>query len=91
MSDKEYSIMLDCACMNLSEEPRLPPNFRGSTAVSEDPIRLLVDKVNMNSQIFLSRTVTIVGVEINYALLELCNAIHEGSPLAHVAVSVHVL
>lgn len=86
MSDKEYSIILDCACMNLCEEPRLPPSFRGSTTVSEDTMRLLVDKVNMNSHIFLSRNVTIVGVEVNYALLELCNAIHEESPLAHVAL-----
>ena len=90
MSDKEYNIILDCASMNLSEEPRLPPSFRGSTAVSGDTMRQLVDKVNMNSHIFLSRTVTIVGVEVEYALLELCHAIHEGSPLAHIAVSVHV-
>lgn len=91
MSDKEYSIILDCLSMNLSEEPRLPPSFRGSTAVSGDTMRHLVDKVNMNSHIFLSRTVTVVGVEVEYALLELCHGIHEASPLAHVAVSVYIL
>ncbi|XP_057959044.1 uncharacterized protein LOC131151699 [Malania oleifera] len=86
MSDKEYHVILDCAYMNLNEEPKLPPSFRGSTSDSKDTMRLLVDKVNMNSQNFLSRTVTIMAVEVNYALLELCNGIHEESPLAHLAL-----
>lgn len=86
MSDKEYNIILDCTYMNLYEEPRLPPSFRGSKSSSKDTMRLLVDKVNMNSQTLLSHTVTIVAVQINYALLELCNGVHE-SPLAHLDVS----
>ncbi|XP_048235070.1 uncharacterized protein LOC8261314 isoform X2 [Ricinus communis] len=85
ISDKEYNVTLDCAYMNLYEEPRLPPSFRGSKAASKDTMRLLVDKVNMNSQILFSQTVNIVAVNVNYALLELCNGIHE-SPLAHLAL-----
>ncbi|KAF9594340.1 hypothetical protein IFM89_030469 [Coptis chinensis] len=86
MSDKEYSVILDCAYMNLNEEPSLPPSFRGNIAAPKDTIRMLADKVNLNSQIFLSRTVTVVAVEVNYALLELYNGIDEESPLAHVAI-----
>ncbi|KAF5202036.1 Vacuolar protein sorting-associated protein 13c [Thalictrum thalictroides] len=86
MSDKEYSVILDCAYMNINEEPRLPPSFRGNTSAPKDTIRMLADKVNLNSQMFLSRTVTIVAVEVDYALLELCNGIHEESPLAHLAL-----
>ncbi|CAK7326271.1 unnamed protein product [Dovyalis caffra] len=82
MSDKEYSIIVDCTYMNLLEEPRLPPSFRGCKSDSKDAMRLLADKVNANSGILLSQTVTIVAVEVNYALLELCNGVHE-SPLAH--------
>ncbi|KAJ4843890.1 hypothetical protein Tsubulata_025940 [Turnera subulata] len=85
MSNKEYDVILNCLQMNLSEEPRLPPCFRGSKSSSQDTMRLLVDKVNMNSQTLLSRTVTIMAVEVNYALLELCNGVHE-SPLAHLAL-----
>ncbi|KAH8501006.1 hypothetical protein H0E87_016007 [Populus deltoides] len=80
ISDKEYSIIVDCMCLNLLEEPRIPPSFRGCKSDTKDAIRLLVDKVNTNSQV-LSQTVTIVAVEVNYALLELCNGVHE-SPLA---------
>lgn len=90
MSDKEYNVIRDCLYMNLCEEPRLPKSFRGGSSSSEDTMRLLVDKVNMNSQMLLSRTVTIVAVEVNYALLELCNGIDEESPLAHVAVSTKI-
>ncbi|XP_020520361.1 uncharacterized protein LOC18430003 [Amborella trichopoda] len=86
INDKEYSVILDCAYMNISEEPQLPPSFRGSSTGPNGSIRLLVDKVNFNSQIFLSRTVTVVTVEVNYALLELCNGIVEESPLAHIAL-----
>lgn len=86
MSNKEYNVILDCAYMNLSEEARLPPSFRGDKSGSNDTMRLLADKVNLNSQIFLSWTVTIVAVEVNYALLELCNCVPEESPLARIAL-----
>ncbi|KAJ8767440.1 hypothetical protein K2173_017484 [Erythroxylum novogranatense] len=79
MSNKEYKIIVDCLCMNLCEETKLPPSFRGSKSASKDTMRLLVDKVNMNSQILLSQTVNIVAVEISYALLELCNGVHESA------------
>ncbi|CAL1397515.1 unnamed protein product [Linum trigynum] len=85
MSDKEYKVILDCLSMNLNEEPSLPPIFRGSKSDSKDPMQLLVDKVNMNSQMLLAHSVSIMAVEINYALLELCNGVHE-SPLAHLAL-----
>lgn len=90
MSDKEYKVILDCAYMNLCEEPRLPPSFRGSKSGSKETIKMLVDKVNMNSQMLLSRTVTIVVVIVDHALLELCNGIQEESPLARIAVSNYV-
>lgn len=90
MSDKEYNVIRDCLYMNLCEVPRLPPGFRGSSSSSKDTMRLLVDKVNMNSQMLLSRTVTIVAVEVKYALLELCNGIDEESPLACIAVSIKI-
>ncbi|KAG8658937.1 uncharacterized protein LOC110610326 isoform X2 [Manihot esculenta] len=85
MSDKEYNVILNCTSMNLNEEPRLPPSFRGSKDGTGDTMRMLVDKVNMNSQILLSQTVNIMAVDINYALLELCNGIRE-APLAHIAL-----
>ncbi|XP_050374958.1 uncharacterized protein LOC126792594 [Argentina anserina] len=86
MSDKEYKVILDCAYTNLCEEPKLPPSFRGGKSDSKDKIRLLVDKVNMNSQILLSRTVTIVAVVVDHALLELYNCIHAESPFAQIAL-----
>nr|GLL48492.1 uncharacterized protein LOC109169879 [Ipomoea trifida] len=86
MSAKEYNVILDCISMNFSEPPRLPPVFRSNKSTSKDTIRLLADKVNMNSQILLSRTVTIMAVEVGYVLLELCNGVHEESHLAHVAL-----
>lgn len=88
MTSKEYKVILDCAYMNLFEEPRLPPSFRGGKPGSKDTMRLFVDKVNMNSQILLSRTVTISTVVVDHALLELYNGVHDESPLAHIAVSV---
>lgn len=88
MSDKEYDVILNCFYMNISEEPKLPPSFRGGSSVPKDTIRMLVDKVNQNSQSFLSRTVTIMAVEVNNALLELYNGIDEESPLAQIAVSI---
>lgn len=87
MTSKEYKVILDCSYLNLCEEPRLPPSFRGGKPGSKDTMRLLVDKVNMNSQILLSRTVTIFTVVVDRALLELYNGIHDDSPLAHIAVS----
>lgn len=90
MSDKEYSIILDCANMNLSEEPRLPPCFRSHTSNKKDSMRILADKVNLQSQILLSSTVFQLAVEVDYALLELCNRIDEDSPLAQIAVSAFI-
>ncbi|KAK9136608.1 hypothetical protein Sjap_007202 [Stephania japonica] len=86
VSDKEYNVILDCALMNLAEEPKLPPSIRGNVSASKDTMRMIADKVNLNSQYFLSRTVTITTVEVNYALLELCNGTEEDSPLAHLAL-----
>ncbi|KAM7278379.1 hypothetical protein ACFE04_005513 [Oxalis oulophora] len=86
MSDKEYNVIVNSITMNLWEAPKLPPSFRGSKSVSKDTMRLLVDKVNTNSQLLLSRTVTIIAVEVDCALLELCNGILEESPLARIAM-----
>ncbi|KAJ4956285.1 hypothetical protein NE237_013068 [Protea cynaroides] len=86
ISDKEYNVILDCAYTNIYEEPKLPPSFRSIVSDPNDTIRMLADKVNINSQIFLSRTVTIVAVEVNSALLELCNGVDEKSPLARIAL-----
>ncbi|MCH95778.1 calcium-dependent lipid-binding family protein, partial [Trifolium medium] len=72
--------------MNLSEQPRLPASFRGGKSGSKDTMKLLVDKVNLNSQILLSQTVTIIAVVVNNALLELCNGTDGESPLAHIAL-----
>lgn len=91
MTSKEYKVILDCAYMNLCEEPRLPPSFRGGKSGSKDTMRLLVDKVNMNSQNLLSSTVTISAVVVDHALLELYNGIHDESPLAHIAVSICII
>lgn len=88
MSDKEYNVILDCFYMNLCEQPALPPSFRNSKSSAKDAIKLLADKVNMNSQVLLSRTVTISAVEVDYALLELCHGADKESPLAHVIVSI---
>ncbi|KAH6757936.1 calcium-dependent lipid-binding family protein [Perilla frutescens var. hirtella] len=86
MSDKEYTVILNCALMNLSEQPTLPPSFRNSNSSAKDTIKLLADKVNMNSQVLLSRTVTTMAVEMDYALLELCYGADKESPLAHVTL-----
>lgn len=87
VSDKEYSVITSCVTMNMSEEAKLPPNFRDTSSGSMDTIRMLADKVNMTSQVFLSRTVNIMAVQLDYALLELCNGIQEDSPLANITVS----
>lgn len=86
VSDKEYSVISSCVTMNLSEEPNLPPNFRDTNSGSTDTIRLLADKVNMTSQVFLSRSVNIMAIQLDYALLELCNGIQEDSPLANITL-----
>lgn len=72
--------------MNLSEEPKLPPSFRGHQTGMES-IRMIADKVNLNSQLLLSRTVFILAVDVHHALLELLNGLEEGSPLAQIAVN----
>ncbi|XP_068666865.1 uncharacterized protein [Aristolochia californica] len=86
MSNKEYCVILDCFYMNLMEEPSLPPSFRGNPTQSNDSIRMLADKVNLHSQMLLSRTVSLVAVEVRYALLELCHGVDEESSLAHLAL-----
>ncbi|KAM1723461.1 hypothetical protein COP2_022335 [Malus domestica] len=47
MSDKEYKVILDCAYMNLCEEPKLPPSFCGGKSDSKDTMRQLADKAVM--------------------------------------------
>ncbi|XP_076932508.1 uncharacterized protein LOC143598077 [Bidens hawaiensis] len=86
VSDKEYSVISSCVTMNLSEEANLPPNFRTTNSGSTDTMRMLADKVNMTSQVFLSRSVNIMAVELDYALLELCNGIQEDLPLANITL-----
>ncbi|KAJ9559357.1 hypothetical protein OSB04_013971 [Centaurea solstitialis] len=86
ISDKEYSVITGCLAMNMGEQSNPPPNFRDTNAGSTETIRLLADKVNMTSQVFLSRSVNICSVQLDYALLELCNGIQEESPLAHITV-----
>nr|GEV02157.1 vacuolar protein sorting-associated protein 62 [Tanacetum cinerariifolium] len=86
VSDKEYSVISSCVISNLSEEPNLPPNFRDTSSGSTDTIRMLADKVNMTSQVFLSRSVNIMSVQLDYALLELCNGVQEDSPLANITL-----
>ncbi|KAK1425949.1 hypothetical protein QVD17_14616 [Tagetes erecta] len=85
VSDKEYGVINSCVTMNLSEEPNIPPSFRDTNSGS-DTIRMLSDKVNMTSQVFLSRSVNIMAVQLDYALLELCNGVQEDSPLANITL-----
>lgn len=91
MSDKEYSIILECVYTNISEEAKIPSSFRISNFDSKNSIRMLVDKVHFNGQALLSRTVAIVSVEIQSALLELCNGPDEESPMAQVSVSYNAI
>ncbi|KAL7618287.1 hypothetical protein Lser_V15G01600 [Lactuca serriola] len=86
VSDKEYGIITNCLAMNLGEQPNLPPPFRDINSDNSDTIRLLADKVNMTSQVFLSRSVNIMAVQMDHALLELCNGIQEDTPLAHITL-----
>ncbi|CAL9040995.1 unnamed protein product [Musa banksii] len=86
MSDKEYAIIINCIYMNISEVPKLPPSFRDNLTGMKESIRMIADKVNLNSQILLSRTVIILAVEVHDALLELRNDHEEESPLARIAL-----
>ncbi|WOL14400.1 hypothetical protein Cni_G23180 [Canna indica] len=86
MSDKEYAVIINCISMNLSELPNLPPSFRDNLTGMKESIRMIADIVNLNSQILLSSTVFILAVEIRYALLELCNGLEEGFPLAQITL-----
>ncbi|CAN8243432.1 unnamed protein product, partial [Cochlearia groenlandica] len=86
MSDKEYDIIVSCTSMNLLEEPKLPPAFRDSSSGPKDKMRKLAGKVSLNSQMIMSRTVTILAVDMNHVLLELHNSVNEESPLAQVAL-----
>ena len=88
MSDKEYSVMTSCISTNLSDTPNLPPSFRENVNRTKESMRLLADKVNLNNHLLLSRTVVIMTVNIQHALLELCNGQDGGSPLAELAVSI---
>lgn len=86
MTDKEYNVIVNCAYMNLLEQPRLPQSFRSNTGTRES-MRMLADKVNPYGQMLLTRTVAVIAVEVHYALLELCNGLDEESPLAQISVS----
>ncbi|KAJ1696999.1 hypothetical protein LUZ63_005511 [Rhynchospora breviuscula] len=88
MSDKEYNVISTCLSMNLCELPNLPPSFRENPTETKESIRMLADKVNLkyNSQLLLSRTVFVIGVDIKYALLELLNGPDAESPLAQIAL-----
>uniref|UniRef100_A0A0D9VFX1 C2 domain-containing protein n=1 Tax=Leersia perrieri TaxID=77586 RepID=A0A0D9VFX1_9ORYZ len=86
MSDKEYNVITSCISTNLSESPNLPPSFRENVNRTKDSIRLLADKVNLNNHLLLSRTVVVMTVDVQYALLELRNGPDAESPLAELAV-----
>jgi len=86
MSDKEYNVAISCISTNLSDTPNLPPSFRENMNRTKESIRLLADKVNLSNHLLLSRTVVVMTVEIQYALLELRNGPDAESPLAELAV-----
>jgi vacuolar protein sorting-associated protein 13A/C len=88
MSDKEYNVAISCISTNLSDTPNLPPSFRENMNRTKESIRLLADKVNLSNHLLLSRTVAVMTVEIQYALLELRNGPDAESPLAELAVSI---
>ncbi|ONK67151.1 uncharacterized protein A4U43_C06F16540 [Asparagus officinalis] len=85
MTDKEYKVIVNCAYMNLLEQPRLPQSFRSNNGTRES-MRMLADKVNPYGQMLLTRTVAVIAVEVHYALLELCNGLDEESPLAQISL-----
>ncbi|KAL6841988.1 hypothetical protein ACP4OV_028188 [Aristida adscensionis] len=86
MSDKEYNVITNCISTNLSETPNLPPSFRENVVRTKESIRLLADKVNLNNPSLLSRTVVVMTVDVQYALLELRNGPDAESPLAELAL-----
>ncbi|CAL5058295.1 unnamed protein product [Urochloa decumbens] len=86
MSDKEYNVMTNCISTNLSETPNLPPSFRENVNRTKESIRLLADKVNLSNHPLLSRTVVVMTVDVQYALLELRNGPDAESPLAELAL-----
>ncbi|KAL6634351.1 hypothetical protein ACP70R_027022 [Stipagrostis hirtigluma subsp. patula] len=86
MSDKEYNVITNCISTNLSETPNLPPSFRENVVRTKESIRLLADKVNLNNHSLLSRTVVVMTVDVQYALLELRNGPDADSPLAELAL-----
>ncbi|XP_062219043.1 uncharacterized protein LOC133918926 [Phragmites australis] len=86
MSDKEYNVITNCISTNLSETPNLPPTFRENVNRTKESIRLLADKVNLNNHSLLSRTVVVMTVDVQYALLELRNGPDAESPLAELAL-----
>jgi hypothetical protein len=88
MSDKEYNVTTNCISTNLSETPNLPPSFRENVNRTKESIRLLADKVNLSNHLLLSRTVVVMTVDVQYALLELRNGPDAESPLAELAVSI---
>jgi vacuolar protein sorting-associated protein 13A/C len=88
MSDKEYNVITNCISTNLSETPNLPPSFRENVNRTKESIRLLADKVNLSNHPVLSRTVVVMTVDVQYALLDLRNGPDAGSPLAKLAVSI---
>ncbi|XP_078179744.1 uncharacterized protein LOC144573852 isoform X2 [Carex rostrata] len=88
MSGKEYNVISTCVSMNLCELPNIPPSFRENPTETKESIRMLADKVNLkyNSQLLLSRTVFVIGVDIQYALLELRTGPDAETPLAQIAL-----
>ncbi|WVZ75446.1 hypothetical protein U9M48_023496 [Paspalum notatum var. saurae] len=86
MSDKEYNVITNCISTNLSEPPNLPPSFRDNVNRTKESIRLLADKVNLSNHSLLSRTVVVMTVDVQYALLELRNGPDTESPLAELAL-----
>lgn len=88
MSDKEYNVTTNCISTNLSETPNLPPSFRENVNRTKESIRLLADKVTLSNHSLLSRTVVVMTVDVQYALLELLNGPDAESPLAELAVSI---
>ncbi|KAJ3675683.1 hypothetical protein LUZ60_004725 [Juncus effusus] len=86
MSDNEYNVISTCITMNLCEIPNIPPSFRENPTGTKESIKILADKVNHNSQLLLSKTVFVIGVDVQYALLELYNGPDAESPLAQIAL-----
>ncbi|KAI3512412.1 hypothetical protein L1887_19727 [Cichorium endivia] len=86
LSDKEYGVITSCLTSNMGEQPNLPPPFRDIVTDNTEAIRLLADKVNMTSQVFLSRSVNVMAIQLDYVLLELRNGNQEDTPLANITL-----